>query len=62
MKLSDIFGCNILDCTLQETHLGNTLMNDYMTGDFLVLKLGANAISWTGAVTKVVIQPNWRYL
>ena len=33
-----------------------------LTGEFPVLKPGANAISWTGAVTKVVIQPNWRYL
>lgn len=62
VELSDISSGIVLDCTLQETHLSNTLMNDYRTGDFLVLKLGANAISWTGAVTKVIIQPNWRYL
>ncbi len=62
VELSDISGSIVLNCTLQETHLSNTLMNDYMTRDFLVLKLGANAISWTGSVTKVVIQPNWRYL
>lgn len=32
VKLSDIFSCIILDSTLQETHLGNTLMNDYRLG------------------------------
>lgn len=40
MKLSVIFSCIILDCTLQKTHLGNTLMNDYMTGAFLILNWG----------------------
>lgn len=26
------------------------------------VKPGANAISWTGTVTKVVVRPNWRFL
>ena len=26
------------------------------------LKPGANAISWSGTVTKVDVRPNWRYL
>jgi len=30
--------------------------------EYPVLKSGANAISWTGTLTKVVIQPNWRFL
>ncbi len=40
VELSDISGGVVLDCTLQETHLSNTLMNDSRTGDFLVLQLG----------------------
>ena len=31
-------------------------------GEFPVLKPGANAISWTGTVTRVVVRPNWRSL
>ena len=31
---------------------------DHMNGEFPVLKPGANAISWTGTVTKVVVRPN----
>ncbi len=31
-------------------------------GEFPRLKPGANAISWTGSVTRVVVRPNWRYL
>ena len=47
---------------LREDYQGNTLLNDHMNGEFPVLKPGANAISWTGPVSKVVVRPNWRYL
>ena len=62
VELEDIDGSIIIDSVLQEAYQGTTLMNEHMTGEFPVLKPGANAISWTGTVTKVVIQPNWRYL
>ena len=62
VELTDITSGIVRDCALQEAYLGTTLMNDHMSGDFPVLKPGANAISWSGTVTKVVIKPNWRYL
>ena len=62
VELEDISSSIVLDCALKEAYLGTALMNDHMAGDFPVLKPGANAVSWTGAVTRVVIQPNWRYL
>jgi len=62
VELENISGSIILDCALKEAYLGSTLLNDHMTGDFPVLKPGANAISWTGTVTTVVVRPNWRYL
>ena len=62
VELTDITSGIVLDCALREAYLGSTLMNDHMTGEFPVLKPGMNAISWTGTVTKVVIQPNWRWL
>ena len=34
-------------------------MNDYTNGEFPVLKPGANIISWTRNVTKVIVRPNW---
>ena len=37
-------------------------MNSAMSGEFPVLLPGANAVSWTGNVSKVVIEPHWRYL
>ena len=39
-----------------------TGLNSAMSGDFPKLLPGNNAVSWTGNVTKVDIQPNWRYL
>ena len=47
---------------LQEAYCGVTSLNSAMSGDFPNLLPGNNAVSWTGNVTKVDIQPNWRYL
>ena len=62
VELENLSGNIVIDSVLQEAYQGTVLMNDHMNGEFPVLKPGANAISWTGAVTKVVIQPNWRSL
>ena len=52
-----------LDSELQEAYTGlTTNMNSNMNGNFPVLKIGSNTISWTGAVTKVEIDPKWRWL
>jgi len=40
----------------------DTLLNEHMDGEFPRLKPGNNLISWTGEVSSVAIQPNWRYL
>lgn len=53
---------HVIDSVLQEAYQGTALMNDHMNGEFPVLKPGANAIRWTGAVTKVIVKPNWRSL
>ena len=62
VELTDISESIVIDSVLQEAYLGNTLMNDNMSGEFPVLKPGMNAISWTGEVARVVVRPNWRYL
>ena len=62
VELENIQGSITLDCELKEAYWGNTLMNGRMTGDFPKLKPGTNAVSWSGAVTKVVFQPRWREL
>ena len=62
VELEGITGSITLDSELQETYSGTTSMNSAMSGEFPLLKPGMNAISWTGEVSKVEIQPRWRYL
>ena len=67
VELQDVDGSIILDSVLQEAYKEDavgtsTLQNEKMSGEFPILRPGANAISWTGAVSLIVITPNWRYL
>ena len=62
VELNGITDSITLDTPLMEAYNGEISMNGNMSGDFPSLAPGANAVSWTGNVTKVVIQPNWRYL
>lgn len=62
VELDGITDSITLDTPLMEAYQGVNSMNGNMSGDFPTLAPGANAVSWTGNVTKVVIQPNWRYL
>ena len=51
-----------LNTPLMETYSGSISMNDCMSGDFPSLLPGKNAVSWSGNVSRVEIQPNWRSL
>lgn len=62
VELDGITDSITLDTPLMEAYKGVTSVNSCMSGDFPVLLPGQNAMSWTGNVTKVVIQPNWRFL
>lgn len=62
VELDGITDSITLDSLLMEAYKDTTSMNSCMSGDFPTLLPGKNAISWTGNVTKIVIQPNWRYL
>ena len=62
VELDGITDSITLDTPLMEAYKGVTSMNSCMSGDFPTLLPGSNVISWTGNVTKVVIQPNWRQL
>ena len=58
----EVSGSITLDTPLMEAYSSSTSMNYAMSGDFPILLPGQNAVSWTGDVTKIVIQPNWRSL
>ena len=62
VELDGIEGSITIDSTLQEAYTGTTLHNESMSGDFPLLKPGANAVSWSGEVTKVEVKVRWRYL
>ena len=62
VELTDVSQNIVINSALKEAYKGNALMNEHMSGDFPVLKPGQNVISWSGDVTNVVVQPNWRYL
>ena len=62
VELTDIEDSITLNTSLMEAYKGNLSMNGCMSGEFPVLNPGANAISWSGNVTKVEVQPNWRFL
>ena len=62
IELSEIDGSITIDSELQEAYYESTSMNSKMSGDFPLLMPGSNAISWSGNVTAISIQPNWRYL
>lgn len=62
VELSDLNGTITIDSTLQEAYQGMTSMNGCMSGEFPLLLPGVNMITWSGDVSSIVIQPNWRYL
>ena len=62
VELTDIEDSITLNTSLMEAYKGDLSMNSCMSGEFPVLNPGANAISWSGNVTKVEVQPNWRFL
>ena len=62
VELSDVNGEITIDSVLQEAYSGSTSMNSCMSGDFPTLPPGNSTISWTGDVTYLTVQPNWRSL
>ena len=64
VELEDVTGSIILDTPRMEAYRVDGPLpvnqNAVMTGEFPLLLPGANAISWTGNVVSLAIQPNWR--
>ena len=54
----------VLDWEAQECMSldGGTLLNHKVDGDPQYLPPGDSTITWTGTVTKILIQPNWRFI
>lgn len=62
VKLTSVDGSLTMDSELQECVKGLEDYGEKMEGDYIVLEEGANAISFTGNVSKIEIIPRWRCL
>ena len=62
ISLKEIAGSITIDSEMQNAYNGAASMNNKMSGEFPILSLGENHITWLGNVTKLEIQPNWRYI
>lgn len=51
-----------INSEIQNAYSGSLSLNNKMSGDFPILNLGENNISWIGNVNKIEIQPNWRWV
>jgi phage-related protein len=51
-----------LDSDLMECHYGDVAQNNRMTGGFPRLEVGSNTVTLGTGITKVEIEPRWRFL
>lgn len=63
IKLKEISDHIILD-TVQQNCYNEAIdnLNSKMTGEFPEFEIGENNISWIGAISKMEVIPNWRWL
>ena len=61
--LKNISGSVTVNSEMMEVYKGiENKNNTFEADEFPILNTGENTISWSGSVSKVVIQPNWRWL
>ncbi len=52
----------LIDTSKKDASWNGVLKNRKMTGDFPILDVGTNNISWTGTITEIVLTPKTRWL
>ena len=62
VELTGVNGSITLDTPRMEAYCGNVSANMKVNGEYPMLGVGATAVSWTGNVSRVTVQPNWRTL
>jgi phage-related protein len=60
--LNILSGSLVLDGELKTCYYGSVAQNQNMTGDFPVLNVGSNTITLGTGITKIEIEPRWRYI
>lgn len=51
-----------IDSLARTYRKGINNISEQTTGKFPILEVGQNTISWTGSVSKVILEPRWRYV
>jgi len=62
IHLTNIVDYVTIDSEMVDCYKDSQLMNNNMLGEFPILEIGTNSISWIGTVTKIEIIPNWRWI
>jgi len=62
IKLNILAGNLTLDSALMECFVGSTSQNNQMQGAFPVFGPGSTSVSWSSGITKLEIEPRWRFL
>ena len=52
----------MIDSELKECFYGDVSANNLMTGDFPEFRVGSNTVTLGTGITKIEIEPRWRYL
>lgn len=60
ITLTNIAGGITLNSAIEEAYHGTNSLNTQVSGEFPRLTPGKNSISWSGNITSIVIEPNWR--
>jgi len=62
ITLNILSGSLTLDSELKTCYYGNVAQNNQMSGDFPVFEVGNNTVTIGGGITKIEIEPRWRFL
>lgn len=62
IKLKEVDNYIEIDSEIEECFKGDDPLNNKMEGKFPIFNLGVNKISWEGNVSKIEINPRWRYV
>ena len=60
--LTNVVDSVTVDSNLMDAYAGTQLCNDLMQGEFPILEVGNNVISWSGSVSEIRVLTNFRYI
>lgn len=61
-RIKNVIDSVVVDSEILEAYLDTVSLNNFMEGEFPILKVGPNNIQWSENVEYIQIKPRWRYL